>query len=117
GARVEGIGNELLDGLVRAGVQPHRKQLDDPVTEANIDAVLLGADGSERGCGSHGEYYRTLGPVVHPTNAVPRNGAEPRGSPGGRSLSVTAEREIQRPSSWRARLMASRNGESNQLDS
>ena len=51
---VEGIGNELLDGLVRARVKPSGEQLDDSVAEADLNIVGLIADSCEGRFVRHG---------------------------------------------------------------
>ena len=47
GPCVEGIGNELLDGLVRARIEALGEQLYDSVAETNVNIAGLIADSSE----------------------------------------------------------------------
>ena len=53
-ACVEGIGNELLDGLVRARVETLGEQLDDSVAETDLDVVGRIADSREGRFIGHG---------------------------------------------------------------
>ena len=53
GARVKGVGDQLLNSLIRAGVKTLGEQLDDPIAQADIDAVSRRANGRKGGVAYH----------------------------------------------------------------
>src|SRR5206468_92442 len=83
---IPGIGNQLLNGLIGAGVQPFRKQFNNAVTDPHVDLRTLLSD-FEKLFLAHLILERKLGRILDKTRVAVEQTNDPAASgqaaPGG----------------------------------